>query len=175
MKRYYTKKKRLSCKEPGIYSPGLMLVPLMLVAMGTIWACAYLKPIDEASRSPRAAQNKLNPTPVYHDFDDILVPRTMRINRKMTAITETHSLVTGVISFAGNMNRKDIIQFFKINMVKDNWTAGDQLIGQRSLLQFEKHNRWCLLTITESPSANAVQLEIWVIPKIDAPSSGLLK
>jgi len=160
---------------PGIHYPRLIRTFGFLMALGTIWACAYLKPIDDPSGPQKVMPNRSNLTPVYHAFDDILVPKAMRINRSMTALTETQTVTAGVASFEGDLDPTELIRFFRSNMVTDNWTSLDHLIGQRSLLQFEKHNRRCLLTITDRPGGHYTQLEIWVIPKNDTGPSGLLK
>ena len=165
---------KIKSAEPLNHYSCLTRVLAFVIALGTIWACSYLKPIDR-SRPQNTGSNRPNLIPVYHDFDDVLVPKTMRINRKMTALNETQNMLAGVLALEGNVHRREIIQFFKTNMVKDNWIHVDQLIGPRSLFQFEKHNRWCVLTITESPGGLGTKLDIWVIPKIDAVSSGLLK
>ena len=160
---------------PRVHYASLTRVLVLVITMGIIGACGFLKPIDSSSRSHSAKPNNPDLSPVYHEFDDILVPKAMQINRKLTRLSETNAVRTGVISLEGNLTRKDIIRFFKSNMVKDNWTRVDQLISPRSLLQYEKHNRWCVVTITDRPNGFGSQLEIWVIPKNSATSSGLLK
>ncbi len=147
----------------------------LIMAIGSIWACGLLKPIDGSTGSQSTAPKRPHLATVYHNFDDILVPKAMHINRKMTRLTETQTVTAGVISFEGNLDRKELIRFFKTNMPKDNWDSVDQLAGPRSLLQFEKQNRWCVLTITDGLTGYGSQLEIWVIPKSGAASSGLLK
>ena len=61
------------------------------------------------------------------------------------------------------------------NMPKDNWERVNQLTGPRSLLQFKKQNRWCVMTITDGLNNTGSLLEIWVIPKAVSTSSGLIK
>jgi len=159
------KKHNIRLAKPGFCLPSLVRTIILIMAVGTIWACAYLKPIDDSSGSQNVTREDPNLTAVYHDFDDILVPKGMRINRKMTRLSKTQAMLAGVISLEGSLDRSEIIRFFKLNMIKDNWAHVDQLIGPRSLLQFEKHNRWCVLTITERPGGYGTQLDIWVVPK----------
>ncbi len=162
-------------RERGCRHPGLLRMFALCMAMGTIWACGYLKPIAGPTDSHRAKIKKPGLTPVYHDFDDILIPKAMRINRNMSRLSEIQAMRAGVISLEGQLNRTQLIQFFKKNMAKDNWASADQFIGPRSILQFEKQNRWCVLTITERAGGIGTQLNIWVIPKNDTSESGLLK
>jgi len=161
--------------KPKSQHSWFLRVCALVLTMGTIWACGYLKPIDNSTQVQKVTSENPGLTPLYHDFDDILVPKAMQINRKMTRLSETQTMLTGVMSFEGNLDRSELVRFFKNNMVKDNWDRVDQLMGSRSLLQFEKHNRWCVMTITERPGGYGSQLEIWVIPKNKATSSGLIK
>ena len=38
---------------------------------------------------------------VYHDFDDILIPKAMQVNRKMSSVFETTTITAGVLSLNG--------------------------------------------------------------------------
>ena len=70
----------------------------------------------------------------------------------------------------------ELIEFFKTNMIKDNWTVVSMFKGPRSILHFEKGNRWCVMTLTDSRYGYKTQVEIWVTPKNDSRAeSGLLK
>jgi hypothetical protein len=60
-------------------------------------------------------------------------------------------------------------------MLKDNWTVVSMFKGPRSILQFEKGNRWCVITLMDNRYGNKTQVDIWVTPKNETASSGLLK
>ncbi len=137
--------------------------------------CAVLKPIDNKSLEGGSSQTDKVVAAVYHDFDDILIPKAMRVNRKMSFVFETPTITAGVLSLGGTLKLVELIEFFKTNMTKDNWTAASMFKGPRSILQFEKGNRWCVMTLTDGRYGYKTQVEIWVTPKNDAAISGLLK
>ena len=137
--------------------------------------CGVLKPIDNTSRRGGASQPGKVVAGVYHDFDDILIPKAMQMNRKMSSVFETPSISAGVLSLSGKLKLAALIEFFRTNMIKDNWTVVSMFKGPRSILQFEKGNRWCVITLMDKRYGYKTQVEIWVTPKKDAAPSGLLK
>ncbi len=152
---------------------GLALQLLWIIFI--VSGCGFLKPIDNTSLAGGASQPDKVFAAVYHDFDDILIPKAMQVNRKMSSVFETPVIAAGVLSLGGTLNLDELIEFFKTNMAKDNWTAVSMLKGPRSMLQFEKGNRWCVITLTDSRYGYKTQVDIWVTPKNDAAASGLLK
>ncbi len=144
-------------------------------AILVLWGCGVLKPIESKSNGGGSPQPGKGLAGVYQDFDDILIPQAMQVNRKMSTVFETPTISAGVLSLSGRLEPDALIEFFKTNMTKDNWTIVSMFKGPRSILQFEKGNRWCAITLTDSRYGYMTQIEIWVIPKNDATASGLLK
>ena len=140
-----------------------------------ISGCGVLKPIDNTSSAGGASQSGKVVAGVYHDFDDVLIPRVMQVNRRMSSVFETPNVSAGVLSLSGKLKLAALINFFKTNMIKDNWTVVSMFKGPRSILQFEKGNRWCVITLMDKRYGYKTQVEIWVTPKKDAAASGLLK
>ncbi len=152
---------------------GLFFV--VVAAIILVSGCGVLKPIENASVEGGLSQAGTVGAGVYHDFDDILIPKTMQVNRKMTSVFETSTISAGVLSVGGMLKIDELIEFFKTNMTKDNWTLISMFKGPRSILQFEKGNRWCIMTLMDRRYGYKTQVEIWVTPKNEAQSSGLLK
>jgi hypothetical protein len=152
----------------------LWVLVIMLVAV-IISGCGFLKPIETNRVSDGPSAQKKITAPSYHDFDDILIPRAMRVNRKMSSIVERTAMTAGVLSLEGTVGLDELIRFFETNMTKDNWAVVSTLGGPRSMLQFEKENRWCVMTLTDRRYGYKTRVEIWVTPKKDISSSGLLK
>ena len=153
----------------------LNLFVLFVGAFFIVSGCSVLKPIDNPSLEGGSSRPGKAFSAVYHDFDDILIPKAMRVNRKMSSVFETPTVTAGVLSLSGTFNLDELIEFFKTNMTKDNWVAVSMFKGPRSILQFEKGNRWCMMTLTDNRYGYRTQVEIWVTPKNEAVSSGLLK
>jgi hypothetical protein len=137
--------------------------------------CGVLKPIDNKSAEGGSSQPDKVVGAVYHDFDDILIPKAMQVNRKLSSVFETPTITAGVLSLGGTLKLDELIEFFKTNMTKDNWTAAGMFKGPRSILQFQKGYRWCVITLTDSRYGYKTQVEIWVTPRNDAAVTGLLK
>jgi len=146
---------------------------ILAVAL-SVSGCGVLKPIQREPGSQDKRQEKLSVPRVYLDFDDILVPKTMRVNRKMSSVFETAATTAGVLSLEGTLSLDVLIEFFESNMGKDNWTLVSKFKGPRSILHFEKGNRWCMITLSDRRYAAKAQVEIWVTPKGETPAAGLL-
>jgi len=155
----------------GIFKLFFVVASVVFIVSG----CGVLKPIDKPSFEGGSPQTGKLVAGVYHDFDDILIPKTMQLNRKMSSVFETSTISAGVLSVGGMLKINELIEFFKTNMTKDNWTLISMFKGPRSILQFEKGNRWCIMTLMDRRYGYKTQVEIWVTPKNEAQSSGLLK
>ena len=162
-------------KDALQYKRWLVLFFVFVWAVLFISGCGVLKPIDQKTPAGGSSQANNVVAGVYQDFDDVLIPKSMQINRKTSSIFETPTITAGVLSLNGMLELDDLIGFFKTNMTKDNWTAVGMFKGPRSILHFEKGNRWCVVTLTDSRYGYKTQVEIWVTPKNDALPSGLLK
>ena len=111
--------------------------------------------------------------PLYYDFEDVLIPRELKLDTESTFIYHSSGLTAGVLVFKADVDRNSLIQFFENNMTKDNWQYVSSFKSPRTLLLFKKENRWCVINITDNKWETWV--EIWVAPFSDSTGSGLLK
>jgi hypothetical protein len=111
--------------------------------------------------------------PLYYDFNDVLVPRDLKLYPKSSFVYHSSGLTAGVLAFKAQVERSSLIDFFLNNMAKDNWQVVSTFKSPRTLLLFQKKNRWCVINITDSSWENLV--EIWVAPYSGFADSGLLK
>jgi hypothetical protein len=111
--------------------------------------------------------------PLYYDFEDVLVPREIKLNAQSSFVYHTSGFTAGVLVFKSKVERNSLIQFFENNMTKDNWQAVSSFKSPRTLLLFQKENRWCVINITDNNWDTLV--EIWVAPFSGLSGSGLLK
>jgi hypothetical protein len=109
--------------------------------------------------------------PLYYDFGDILIPRELNVVRDSSFVFRTPGLSAGVLALKGNVEVNSLITFFESNMAKDNWTPVSSFKSPRSMMLFQKENRWCVINITDNSFSTYV--EIWVAPTINAPDSSL--
>ena len=157
------------------FKGGVRFLSVVVVAFFILSGCGVLKPIDNTGNKGGPSQTGKGFAGVYHDFDDILIPRAMQVNRKLSSVFEIPAMSAGVLSLGGKIKIDELIEYFKTNMAKDNWTVVSMFKGPRSILQFEKGNRWCVMTLMDNRYGYKTQVEIWVTPKNDAAASGLLK
>ncbi len=113
------------------------------------------------------------PMPVYYDFDDVLVPRELKVRNKDSFIYLTSGTTAGLLTLKGRVNPNSLIAFFENNMAKDNWAKVSSFKSDRSILLFQKPARSCVILITEK-SWNT-HVEIWVSPANQGAPRGLLK
>ena len=113
------------------------------------------------------------PMPVYYDFDDVLIPKELKIKNKDSFVYLTSGMTAGLLTLRGRVNPNSLITFFENNMAKDNWAKVSSFKSDRSILLFRKPTRSCVMLITEK-SWNT-HVEIWVSPATANAGSGLLK
>jgi hypothetical protein len=112
-------------------------------------------------------------SPLYYDFEDVLVPRELKLNAKSSFVYHSSDFTAGVLTFQSEVERNSLIRFFENNMAKDNWQSVSSFKSPRTLLLFKKENRWCVIHITDHKWDTSV--EIWVAPYSGLSDTGLLK
>ena len=117
---------------------------------------------DTQNASAQLVKNRKK-MPVYHDFDDILVPSRYKLNKKSTFVFQTPGLMAGVLVFKGKIKLSADINFFNENMLRDNWNLVTSFKSPRTMLIYNKENRWCVINISIKES----KMEIWVAPTIE--------
>ena len=143
-----------------------ILVALMLLCV----ACSSTPKTTDGSEAREKDEKN---SPLYYDFDDVLVPRDLKLNTKSSFVYHTSGLTGGVLVFTSKVDRNSLIQFFENNMAKDNWQVVSSFKSPRTLLVFQKENRWCVINITDNRWDTLV--EIWAAPYGGLAGSGLLK
>jgi hypothetical protein len=138
-----------------------MLSILLLVGSG----CAALQKSEDNSGEAEEKKSEVKtPTPVYYDFADILFPAELSLDRKNSFVYSTPSFSAGVLVFEGYVQGESLVNFFTTNMPKDGWILKSSFRYRRVILNFEKDQRSCLVSVAEYPLKSRV--EIWVAPQI---------
>lgn len=102
------------------------------------------------------------PSPLYYDFEDVLIPSELDVNRKGSFVYHAPGFTAGVLALTGRIDLNALTRFFENNMAKDNWKLVSTFKSPRTILFFNKMNRSCIINITEGKLKTAV--EIWVAP-----------
>lgn len=111
---------------------------------------------------------------IYLDFDDVLIPEDMPRDNDQTFIFRIGALTAGVLVIKGRVPPERLISFFESNMSRDNWKAVSSFRSPRSLMIFDKEERWCVITITEDSFDHKTKVEIWLAPKSEDMGTGLM-
>ena len=146
-----------------------VIVTLMLM----IYGCSTLSQNDADKAAQPVAEPKKEETPLYHDFGDVPVPPELKLSSKSSFIYRTQGFSAGVLVLKGRVELGSLITFFENNMARDNWHVVSTFKSPRTLLLFQKENRWCVINITDDTYNTHV--EIWVAPTVNPTDSGLLK
>lgn len=112
-------------------------------------------------------------TTIYYDFDDVVVPRELKVRRDATFIYESVGLKAGLMSLKGRVDTTSLIDFFEINMKKDNWRLVSLIKTPSTLMLFYKESRLCVIEIDEDNFNTYTR--VWLAPVTGGTGAGLLK
>ncbi|MBW2623312.1 MAG: hypothetical protein JRD68_10435 [Deltaproteobacteria bacterium] len=133
-----------------------LIIGLVLLFVG----CQYFPRITE---EPEPVLE----TPVlgsYLDFEDVQVPRGLKLDRKRSYVYQTESLKTGVLSFDSTRSAVEIVEEFEENMPRDNWILVSNFKFHKNILLYNKAAKNCLIIVEAKPNRGWVRVEIWLSP-----------
>jgi hypothetical protein len=145
---------------------------ILTIVLWVLAGCSGLQN-KETSSAQTGGEQKKEKTPSYYDFGDVPVPPELQLNTKSSFVYRTTGFSAGVLVLKGSVELGSLIDFFENNMARDNWRAVSTFKSPRTLLLFQKENRWCVINITDDKYNTHV--EIWVAPTTGEDDSGLLK
>jgi hypothetical protein len=119
----------------------------------------------DSRAASRTAKTEKEANTVYYDFDDILVPKDMRLRPNDSLLFETPTVKAGVIMFEGRVEPVSLFNFFLNNMPKDNWELRSYFKYGRYIMVYEKPDRDCIISLRER--SLSTQLQIWVTPRTE--------
>lgn len=152
----------------------VLLYPAMLAVFSLlVTGCESLNWRKNSSASPSATAKARGASPLYYDFEDVLIPGELKVNRKESFVYQTQGFSAGVLVLKGRVEAGSLIAFFDSNMAKDNWKPLSKFTSNRSILLYQKDNRYCVVNIFDSDLRTDV--EIWVAPMREEAESSLIK
>ncbi len=138
--------------------------------------------IGKSSRNQGASSLKektTRTTAVHFDFEDILVPRELKIVNDKSFVVATPGYRSGVLTLKGMVDSSSLFQFFSTNMRKDNWQVVSQIKSPGIIIMvFQKAAKCAVITIRDDFTTN---VEIGVAPTLETglfpaePSSNLME
>ena len=146
----------------------------MVAIIFAIGGCSSLTKKDGQATAPSSGAQTSGGVPArYYDFGDVLVPKELKVEKRSSFIYQTDDFSAGVLVLRGRIETGSLISFFENNMAKDNWRIISTFKSERTMLLFQKANRWCVMSITDETFNTHV--EIWVAPTTRDIDAGLLK
>lgn len=140
-----------------------MLSVFLLVGSG----CAGMKKSESTPEETGEEKSAVKgPVPLYYDFPDILIPSELTLDKNNSFVYSSPSFTAGVLAFKGPVTGDSLVNFFTTNMVKDGWILKSSFRHRKVILNFEKGERSCLISIAEFSLDTKV--EIWVAPQLTA-------
>ncbi|MDY6839406.1 MAG: hypothetical protein SWH78_15685 [Thermodesulfobacteriota bacterium] len=136
----------------------------LLVVVTSFCGCATWPPKTTGAETPEVEgiEGPQAPEPVYYDFDDVLVPLELKVDKGKSFVYHAPDFKAGILSLSGRVEIDSVIRFFENNMAKDNWRLLSAFKSPRTIMFFNKPNRSCIINITERQFRTEV--EIWVAP-----------
>ncbi len=153
----------------------VLFISLLFLISGCIGSAIMNKGNSTVAANKITDQNttvRKKPTAVYYDFDDILIPKELKIVNDSTVLVSTPSYTSGIMTLRGRVEKRSLTAFFINNMEKDNWNRVSQIKSPASTIMiFRKPVKWAVITIRDNDFYTYV--EIGVSPTIDknAPES----
>jgi hypothetical protein len=151
---------------------GLMMVLAFSIA---IMGCSALRSKNQKTAASPAPPRETGQKPLYYDFGDVLIPTELKVNEDKSFVFRTPGLVAGVLALKGRVEVNSLIAFFENNMAKDNWRQVSAFKSPRSMMLFQKENRWCVISITDQVKLLNTEVEIWVSPTMGFGESRLIQ
>lgn len=128
----------------------------LLFLASTLLACATTQ--KEGTSSP----SELKPRAGYYDFEDILIPSELTLQKKDSFVYAASRMKVGLLSLKGRVEPDSLAAFFQNNMQKDGWRSISTIKFREIMLLFLKDERACVITIKEK--IFTTYLEVWVGP-----------
>lgn len=154
--------------ETGYNVKKILSVGLVLILMCFFTGCLGLWGDDPApSEGSGTVAKSRETTAVYYDFEDVLIPKELKIVDKQTVVVRSPGFVSGIIALKGRVDRSSLFNFFNNNMQKDNWNIISQIKSPgTSILVFQKASKTSVITIRDEEIYTWV--EIGVAPTVTA-------
>jgi hypothetical protein len=159
-----TSNRRKNMRKIGKLRTGWVLLGVMAALMLLTTGCSYFQKDKNTTEIAAVTPQDSGPIPLYYDFGDVLIPSELKVDKKSSFVFRTANFSAGVISLKGRVEVGSLLTFFNSNMQKDNWKEIASFKSPRSVIMYEKANRYCVINISEKDFYTYV--EIWVAPTL---------
>jgi hypothetical protein len=140
-------------------------VSLILVLF--LFGCANLRGQSDTQTGYQPVETQPESESVthkYYDFDDIPIPREMKINVKESILYESQNIRSGMLLFSGRVNSDSLFSYFQTSMSNEGWKLISYIKYGTYIMTFEKPNKLCIIRIIDRSFTS--ELQIWISPKL---------
>jgi hypothetical protein len=131
--------------------PSALGLALLMVA-----SCSMF---DKGPAKPETVQKRL---PDVREFDDVLIPREMDIDKDSSAIYRREGMSAGLLRLSGRVEMSSLIRYFQNNMANEGWRPISQFRSPHSLMLYQKGNRMAVIAIEDANFQTFA--DVWVVP-----------
>ncbi|MDQ7031934.1 MAG: hypothetical protein Q9M37_04355 [Desulfonauticus sp.] len=153
-----------------------LLLILSLLALFGLSACGPKQASAPGPTPPPPPASK-DAQQTYYDFDDIPVPKDMKLLPKKSIVFESPTLKAGVVYFEGRVDAVSLFNYYVNTMPQENWSLRSYFKYGQYILVFEKPTKDCIIHIQDGPLTT--EMQIWVTPRLapdsDVPSAKPIK
>lgn len=165
-------------KDPHPFSKKLLgLLGLGLVVLslgGCAWFSTQTSSPTPAGSAPTSTTGTAPAaTPSYYDFPDIPVPSELSLVTQESTVFQGGTVRGGVLTLKGRVEPSSVVNFFMVALARENWKHRGDIRYRKSVLLFEKPDRFCIISIRESTYYTYV--EVYVVPTGAGNRSGSLE
>lgn len=100
------------------------------------------------AQTPEAEKTEMVPTPsVTYRFEDVPVPRSLKIDEGDSFIYESGAIKTGILAYSGKVGVGEVVRFFKEHMPTHGWNLVSNFEREDALLTFNKPGWGCVISV----------------------------
>jgi len=125
-------------------------------------ACAESKPKPPETVGTVSEETK-EETTTYYDFEDVPIPKEMKLITEKSFLVEYANLKGGIMHFEGRVDPLSLFNFFYVGLQKEGWNLIGYFKYGPYIILMEKPDKECVIRIEDS--GWNTKLEIWLTPK----------
>lgn len=151
-----------------------MIVGVLAVSLsGCAWFNTSTSPSSGAGSSAQPTTTTAAATPSFYDFQDIPIPSELTLVTKESTVFQGGAVKGGMLTFKGRVEPSSVVNFFMVALARENWKHRGDIRYRKSVLLFEKPDRFCIISIRESNYYTYV--ELYVVPTATGTRSGTVE
>jgi len=114
---------------------------------------------EKGPAKPETAQKRL---PDVREFEDVLIPREMDIDKDSSVIYRREGMSAGLLRLSGRVETNSLMRYFQNNMTNEGWRSISQFRSSQSLMLFQKGNRMAVIALEDADLQTFA--DVWVVP-----------